>query len=154
MLLLAEDFSPTLLGFCDDLKKGGILVLGKAGERASVSCKVHTAYVYDKAHRGGHTRSWHCSLEPRQLGGDAAHDCRQSGAARGTYLQSVEGSTTPAGNVSELAVHFSEYSDNTGIFHMFPIHSKLRCFCTIVRYKMVSLAFTVRVGYTYTRCSD
>jgi hypothetical protein len=26
LLLLAEDFSPTLLGFCDDLKKGGILV--------------------------------------------------------------------------------------------------------------------------------
>jgi amino acid transporter len=30
MMLLTEDPSPVLLGFCDDAKKGGILVLGKA----------------------------------------------------------------------------------------------------------------------------
>ena len=30
LMLLAEDLAPTLLGFCDDMKKGGILVLGKA----------------------------------------------------------------------------------------------------------------------------
>lgn len=30
MMLLMEDPSPVLLGFCDDAKKGGILVLGKA----------------------------------------------------------------------------------------------------------------------------
>ena len=29
-MLLTEDPSPVLLGFCDDAKKGGILVLGKA----------------------------------------------------------------------------------------------------------------------------
>ena len=30
LMLLAEDVSPVLLGFCDDAKKGGILVLGRA----------------------------------------------------------------------------------------------------------------------------